>query len=364
MTRRINEDLLLVGSLPAESTEDALRLGGELFGDKVFALPDGETGDRLLWVMFEAFNLFKDHPDVEVLREQVPAPGMPEMFPANVWSLMELRFRDRGKEVRYETLPRIDAAIESYAVFKRLREEGVIPAGVRFQVCLPFPLSAWGNWFPDWDKDFPIHVRAYEEAMNREIPRLLEAIPAADLAIQWDVCIEVLDLERLYTNGSIDTAWDRFAGPCGRISRAIPEEVLLGHHLCYGTAPEWPMREAQDMGLIVRMANACVETSGRRVDWLHLAGPRSLRSKDESFFRPLQELRSGDARVFLGLVLPADGVDGLSRRVETASNYLEDFGVAMYCGFGRQPGQSALETLSNHRQVVDSFASMLSPSVD
>lgn len=30
-----------------------------------------------------------------------------------------------------------DAAIESYAIFKRLREEGIIPQGVRFQVGLP-----------------------------------------------------------------------------------------------------------------------------------------------------------------------------------------------------------------------------------
>ena len=34
--------MLLVGSLPASSTEEALRAGGELFGDLVFALPDGE----------------------------------------------------------------------------------------------------------------------------------------------------------------------------------------------------------------------------------------------------------------------------------------------------------------------------------
>ena len=39
-------DLLLVGSLPAASSEEALRAGGELFGDLVFALPDGETGRR------------------------------------------------------------------------------------------------------------------------------------------------------------------------------------------------------------------------------------------------------------------------------------------------------------------------------
>jgi len=44
MAPRVSSDLLLVGSLPADSTETALRAAGELFGDLVFALPDGETG--------------------------------------------------------------------------------------------------------------------------------------------------------------------------------------------------------------------------------------------------------------------------------------------------------------------------------
>jgi hypothetical protein len=46
MAPRASSDLLLVGSLPADSTETALRAGGEYFGDLVFALPDGETGPR------------------------------------------------------------------------------------------------------------------------------------------------------------------------------------------------------------------------------------------------------------------------------------------------------------------------------
>ena len=44
MARRVNSELLLVGSLPADSTETALREAAGFFGDLVFALPDGETG--------------------------------------------------------------------------------------------------------------------------------------------------------------------------------------------------------------------------------------------------------------------------------------------------------------------------------
>ena len=152
-----------------------------------------------------------------------------------------------------------------------------------------------------------------------------------------------------------DGAWERFTGPVSRLTRLIPEDVPVGYHLCYGTFPEWPMYEARDMGLLVRMANYAVAESGRTVDWLHMAGPRYLRSEDESFFRPLSDLEPGDARVFLGIVLPVDGEAGLERRHRTASRFLDDFGVAMYCGFGRQPGAEPMETMREHRRVVASL---------
>ena len=75
-------------------------------------------------------------------------------------------------------------------------------------------------------------------------------------------------------------AWERFAGPVSRLTPQIPEEVMVGYHFCYGTFPEWPMYEARDMGLLVRMANYAVANSGRPVDWVHMAGPRYLRSED------------------------------------------------------------------------------------
>jgi hypothetical protein len=152
-----------------------------------------------------------------------------------------------------------------------------------------------------------------------------------------------------------DGAWERFAGPVSRLTRLIPEEVLVGYHLCYGTFPEWPMYEARDMGLIVRMANHAIANSGRSVDWVHLAGPRYLRSEDDGFFRPLSELSADDTRVYLGIVLPVDGLPGLKRRHATASKFLGDFGVAMYCGFGRQPGEDGMETMREHARVVQAI---------
>jgi hypothetical protein len=40
------------------------------------------------------------------------------------------------------------------------------------------------------------------------------------------------------------------------------------------------------------------------------------------------------------------------RRQATASRHLADFGVAMYCGFGRQRGRDFTETMRDHRDAA------------
>ena len=347
MARRVNSELLLVGSLPADSTESALRSGADFFGDLVFALPDGETGPRKNWVSYERERLCRPNEGVVTVSETESPTG----FPRHAYETPVFGIKPGLTEIRFDSWPRIDDAIESYGTFSSLRSAGAIPARLRFQVCLPFPSSALNAFKADFAHDYPIAERAFEDLVARELARLTAAIPHEDLAVQWDMAYETQDLEGVLA-WTPEGAWDRFAGPVTRLTRLIPAEIPVGYHLCYGTFPEWPMYEARDMGLLVRMANFAVANSGRPVDWLHLAGPRYLRSEDRSFFRPLIDLEPGDARVFLGIVLPLDGVSGLRRRVATATRYISDFGVAMYCGFGRQPGQDWTETMREHAEVV------------
>jgi len=347
MAPRVSSDLLLVGSLPADSTESALRAAGDLFGDLVFALPDGETGLRGGWVSYERERLVRPNPGVETVTETPSPTGLPR----HAYETPVFTVRSGVTELHWDSRDRIDDAIESYQVFRKLRAEGAIPEGLRFQIGLPFPSSALNGFKADFAADYPVAERAFENLVARELRRLTEAIPPGDLALQWDVCYEVLDLEGVLA-WTAPGAWERFAGPVGRLTRLIPDDVLVGYHLCYGTFPEWPMYEARDLGLLVQLANYAVANSGRAVDWLHLAGPRYLRSEDRAFFRPLADLEPGGARVFLGIILPVDGVPGVRRRQATAARYLGDFGVAMYCGFGRQPGRDAAVTMRDHRAAA------------
>jgi hypothetical protein len=347
MAPRVTSDLLLVGSLPAESTQAALRAAASMFGDLTFALPDGETGPRAGWVSYERERLVRPNPGVDTVSETESPTGIPR----HAYETPIFKIRPGVTELHWDSWPRVDDAIASYQEFRQLRSDGVIPEALRFQIGLPFPASALNGFKADFTADYPIAERGFEDLVARELSRLTRAIPPEDLAIQWDMAYETQDLERVLA-WTGEGAWQRFAGPVTRLTRLIPEQVLVGYHFCYGTFPEWPMYEARDMALLVRMANFAVANSGRRVDWLHMAGPRYLRSEDRSFFRPLIDLEPGDARVFLGIVLPIDGVAGLRRRHDTASRYLSDFGIAMYCGFGRQPGSDGMQTMREHERVV------------
>jgi hypothetical protein len=353
VTGRVTSELLLVGSLPTASAEEGLRAGAGLVGDLVPALPDGEAGPLGAWVGFDRTRLLEPHPDIRTLAPTASPTGRAR----HAYETARLTVRDGVGEIRFDAWPRVPAMLESYDVFRRLRDEGVIAADQRFQVNFPGPSSVFSGAFKDhYADDWAIVGPALEDLTRRSIDEVLAAIPAHDLAIQMDMAYEVLDNEQVlgWTEGGVPAAWDRFGGPWSRLAPHIPEDVLLGLHLCYGTFPEWPMFEARDMGLLVRMANHARAHAGRPLDWLHLAGPRYLRSEDDAFFAPLAGLHVPGTRVFLGIVLPLDGEEGLRRRHATASRYLHDFGVAMYCGFGRQPGQDPAETLREHAAVVRS----------
>ena len=117
MARRVNSELLLVGSLPADSTETALRDAAGLFGDLVFALPDGETGPRAGWVSYERERLARPNPGIVVLQETESPTGLPR----HAYETPVFGVRPGVTELRFDSWPRIDDAIESYAVFSKLQ---------------------------------------------------------------------------------------------------------------------------------------------------------------------------------------------------------------------------------------------------
>ena len=84
--------------------------------------------------------------------------------------------------------------------------------------------------------EYPVAAPGFADLVAREIGRLTAAVPPGDLAIQWDIAYETLDIEGVLP-WSAGGAWDRYTDAVDRLPRLIPEEVLTGFHLCYGTFP-------------------------------------------------------------------------------------------------------------------------------
>jgi hypothetical protein len=347
----LTKDLMLVGSIPLESADEVLETFGRALGPYVPCLPDGETGDRIWWHNYLAYRSYHGHPAIETLQRPAPIDGVEQWKPQSLHDMWMFKVKPGTTELRFGDLGYATEAIASYGLFSKLRDTGGIPADVRFQVCLPLTGSGLDTFFHD-PADAPIVRPAYEEAILREIDKMVGHIPGRDLAIQWDVCVEVLDLEGRLPWTPPDGRWERNVSPISRLSPHIPEDVALIYHWCYGTLGEWPMTRPEDLGLCVRLSNEAVATSGRRVDAVHMPVPRH---PEESYFAPLRDLDIGDTTAYLGLIHDTDGLDGFRRRSAMAQRYLPRFGVASVCGYGRRPAEEMPRVLEVHLQVAEAL---------
>ena len=340
---------LLTGSVNFDDAEKTMRTVAEILGAHVARIPDGEVGKRFHWIMFQP-DVLGQAPGIE----RVGAEPIP--FAAGL-DARPLRIAD-GIDPAGVELPPLgyaDAARESYALFTRLREEGAIPAGIRFQVSLPTPVAVISSFFSGEDR---IAIEpVYADALLGELEQILEEIPHEDLAIQWDVASEMGILEGASGYGTVMQGWWTGGVLGGIVARlaalvdAVPPEVEVGIHLCYGDAGEKHFVEPADTANLVRVANAVLAAAGREPSWLHLPVPISR--DDEAYFAPLAEL-ADVPELYLGLVHREDGAEGARARIAAAQKVLDrPFGVATECGIGRAPEGTTEGILRTHVEVSD-----------
>jgi len=334
----------LVGSVPLPDAESVFRTVAGALGPYLRRLPDGETGERRRWIWFQR-QMLERHPAIEA------DPTVPP-FVLRQWDgkvLREtplLRFRDGvdPDTVVFET-GYAAAARESFAIFERLQGAGVIPPGVRFQVCLPTPMaSAYMYVSP---KAREAYMGVYEGALRSALDEIVTSIPHVRLSIQWDVCQEVLIHEGFFPDRPADYA-RVITTELARLGDAVPEDVDMGYHLCYGSPADEHLVMPRDMAVMVGMANDLRDVIGRRLDFLHMPVPKDR--VDADYFKPLADLRrAAAATVYLGLIHHDDHAGDVAR-IRAARAYLPAFGVASECGWGRTDPQRVPGLLESHLQ--------------
>jgi hypothetical protein len=353
-------DVLLIGSLPFETAEQAIRGAAEHLGDHLPAFGDGEVGLRKLWIGFLPISIYSKHPQIETLRAPeggVPKPptnGKPEVYEAAF--LFGVK---PGEELRFDTTNYGPIAIESYEVFKQLREKGVVPEGVRFQVTFPGTGSAISYFFRQ--EDWPVAHAAYHDAIRRDIALILDHVPAEDLQFQFDLAQEFVDMASGDARGiadwpdaTLEEKIQRHAATLPELAGNVPDGARLGFHWCYGTWGGWPMKDMADLGLCVRMTKEALARVERRVDYVHMP---ALKHPRPDFFAPLADLEGEDVDVYLGIIHHTDGVEGFTERMDMARRYRDRFGIASVCGYGRIDPAELPHVLAVHRDCAAALRS-------
>ena len=343
-----------------------MRFCTQELGDRLSFLPDGETGFRKIWINFLAATIYAANDALETVNQ--PEPVNPD--DADEWRDTNeswvprgyhdhWQFRIRGnRQVYFDHIGYAQEAIASYQVFKQLRAEGLISSEQRFMVAMPMCESAVRPFLGEaGENDYDRISGAYTEAMSREIAKILEDIPAKDLVIQWDICMEMLavdvddDHSALFPWKPRGGAMERYTGAVKTFSDFVPEDTYLGLHFCYGDLGHKHFIEPRSLENVTRIATESVKAIKRTIDFCHIPVPRDR--QDDAYFAALSDWPENAGKLFLGLVHHTDGVDGTKRRLATARRYIDNFGIATECGFGRRAKETLPELMRIHREIAE-----------
>lgn len=335
-----------VGSIPLPDAESVFRTLSAAAGPHLKRLPDGETGIRKTWIRFLQ-QVLADNPVIEVAHDVPPFRFM-QWDGQLIREIPRLRVKP-GAVVDPATFETGYAAmaIDSWGKFDRLQRSGVIPAGVRFQVSLPTPIApVYNNMVP---QDRPKVLPALTEHLIGEVAAIARAVPNDRLALQWDVCQEVLAWEGYYEQGPVDVR-DETIAVLTEIGDAVPSQIELGYHLCYGSPQDEHCVQPKDAALMVEMVNRVAAAVKRPIRFFHLPVPQPR--SDDGFFAPLAALKlRPETELYLGLVHRQDAA-GNAARLAAARRHARVDGVATECGMARGDPAKFSELLAAHAKTA------------
>jgi hypothetical protein len=339
----VPRNVLLVGSVPLKDADEVFVTVGHVLGDRLRRVPDGETGDRRGWIRFQEA-VVANNPQFEL------ATTTSTTHAAGI-TFRNYRMKPGvcPDDINFGSLGYFENAAASYALFKRHREAGRLPASARFQVTMPTPLAfLWSYITP---AEVAIVAPAYTKRVKREVAAIAAAVPSEDLAFQWDTVHELIVLEGA-RHVALPSTLEDFASGLAGLAAAVPAAAELGFHFCYGDSGRKHSVDPKDTGLMVALANRLTELSPRPINYIHMPVPRER--SDGAYFAPLAKLsRKGNTELYLGLVHLSDGLDGTLSRMRAAASYVSSFGIGTECGLGRRAPETILDLLALHRTASE-----------
>lgn len=353
MASDVHRPVHLVGSIPLSSAAEVFGTAAEILGNAISRIPDGETGSRKNWVGFQ-YAVLARHPQFEFAGPPVDPDIMANETPETVDGYnMPTKLRPRAgiapEAIVFDSLGYADAALASYRDFSALKRAGKLAKRARMMVAFPTPMAPVA-FFVEPTHLFAV-LPAYGKAMLGELVRIAATIPHEELAVQWDVAMEFALWEGLVPPPPGDwkaMVLDQLAG----LGDAVPADVDLGYHLCYGDRGHKHFIEPKDTANLVEVANGISARAKRSIQWIHLPVPRDR--SDAAYFAPLRNLKlKPGAELFLGLLHLSDGIEGARKRINAAKTVIDHFGIGAECGMGRRDPSTISEFLKLHRAAAN-----------
>jgi methionine synthase II (cobalamin-independent) len=220
-----------------------------------------------------------------------------------------------------------DAAEGSYKTFRRLREEGVIPEDVKFQVCIPTPYATVVAWVAvdDQERFFPV----YADSIADEVEEIARVV-GDDLLLQYDVAVEFGALTGNFEAGGNLGERDVVLETLKDAVARTPAEAEVGVHLCYGDYKHRHFAVPEDLSVCVEVGNAVSD----RAAFVHMPADRET-GRNPAYYEPLKDLSA--KRLSLGVIDyegDAERTAELARAASEGSGGME-FAVATECGMAR-----------------------------
>jgi len=214
----------LVGSVPYSDTETVFRECIARMPNRLTRIPDGETQNRAYFTFWQ-LGVFESVPQCISPFVMNQAAAEKDLTKAEIQESIAI-LRDLHIHTGYD-----DEALKSYAIFKRLKDEGTIPKHVKFQVSLPTGVNVVIFLHHQYrDAGFKV----YEAALFRAMRRIQDHIPHDDLSIQIDLAVDTAFWEGAYEKPWFENPREETLSYIIRMISQIDEGVELGLHNCYG----------------------------------------------------------------------------------------------------------------------------------
>jgi hypothetical protein len=272
---------------------------------------------------------------------------IPRLRLANGQSAADVSWPDIGYAAAY---------LESYQTFRGLQADGAIPAGVRFQLQYPTPLAALSGFVAT---DAHALTGSYQAALFADLDRALHELPHEQIAVQWDVAVEIGLLATGF--GAEPADFDTIVAGLVACLDQVPDDVPVGMHLCYGDYQHQHFVQPESLQLQVRLVNALTVGARRAPDWFSFTVPQGR--SDDAYFAPLRELNTGpEVELAFALVpyhpdeQPAGTTAEQARLIDAylaqSTAGARDWGICTECGMGRVEREDVPHLLDLHREIL------------